>query len=240
MVDLYPYFNSVYISIIQLCFWMWMYWRVDPSKVHTWWRLHNPRPNIIKKRLVIKYFTGFFVFYVFYSLSLSSSVFFLPLPWLTFLLSSPPPPPTALPPISRLIIYLPLFGCPCFYLSVTLCSLKSHLSSLAHWHTFLNWWPTFTTPGFHHVNSSLPLSYPPLSLWVSHSHPLSLSHAVAGIQSLLVCFLFQMKPPYFLCVFPILVDEIFSLSFFLSMCALYINTHTHIRLCNSFMRRDMH
>lgn len=93
-----------------------------------------------------------------------------------------------------------------FYLSLTLCSLKLSLSFLTHWHTFLNWWPTFTTLGFRHS-----LLWPPayalrLYLSLSHSHSSSSSYTLTLIFTrlflcmcccLITCMLFCYFPPCF-------------------------------------------
>lgn len=105
----------------------------------------------------------------------------------------------------HLIICLPLFGPLFFYLSLTLCSLKLYPSFLTHWHTFLNWWPTFTTLGFHCSHCSNPPSLLPSFVSLRHrlssSFPLtrgswySVIHLFSSVAaSLFACLIVFIRP----------------------------------------------
>lgn len=110
----------------------------------------------------------------------------------------------------------------CFYLSLTLFSVKLPALFLTHWHTFLNWWPTFTSLGSitHYSNLfSLLLffiSLPP-SLILFHFHTLLLIQSSIDFHLWLSCYLLI----YFECLLYCFLGEYFfplAFLFFFFVC----------------------
>lgn len=115
--------------------------------------------------------------------------------------------------ISHLIIMLQLFVWASIHLSLT--ALWSWIPLFpAHWHTFLNWWPTFTTPGFQHCLQQPPSA--PLHSVITHCLILtppftqpSFNHSVLLDWSLLLEF-YMLHFWWFLCDW-IYVYTVFSI-----------------------------